>query len=145
MATLPALGASSDFIIASGYSAGSYTSAQLITAWPEVFRCGGLLNGGMTNTQMARKAEYSAASDAAAYEANYQQTVAYIDGYVTAGNLPNQAALANNAIYIYGGDQDPIVFPVTTAEQNRYFESKGAKVSFNVGEGVGHIFGATAP
>ena len=71
MATLPALGASSNFVIASGYSAGSYTSAQLITAWPETFRCGGLLNGGMTNTQMARKAEYSAANNAAAYEANY--------------------------------------------------------------------------
>lgn len=95
---------------------------------------------------MARKAEYSAANNAEAYEANYQQTVAYIDGYVTAGKLADQALLANNAIYIYGGDQDPIVPPVTTAEQNRYFESKGAKVSFNVGEGIGHWFqDATAP
>ena len=69
MATLPSLGSSADFVIVSGYSAGSFTSAQLLTAWPEVFRCGGLLNGGMTNTQMARKEEYNSASDADAYEA----------------------------------------------------------------------------
>ena len=89
LATLPALGASSDFVIVSGYSAGSYTSAQLLTAWPEVFRCGGLLNGGMTNTQMARKDPYSNANSAEDYEANYQQTVAYIDGYVSQGRLPD--------------------------------------------------------
>ena len=58
MATLPALGASSDLIITSGFSAGSFMSAQLMTAWPEVFRCGGLLNGGLTYSQVARWADY---------------------------------------------------------------------------------------
>jgi hypothetical protein len=53
---------------------------------------------------MARKSEYSSASDDAAHEANYDQTVAFIDGYVAAGTLPDQSTLSNNAIYIYGGD-----------------------------------------
>ena len=56
MATLPSLGASGDYIIVSGFSAGSFMSAQLMTGWPEVFRCGGLLNGGMTYTAAARNA-----------------------------------------------------------------------------------------
>ena len=115
-ALFPALGASSDFIIASGYSAGSFTSAQLMTIWPETYRCAGLLNGGMTNTQMARKSEYSSATDAAAYDVNYERTKSIIAGFQTAGKVGDQALLANNAAYIFGGAQDIIVPPVSTAE-----------------------------
>jgi len=111
-----------------------------MTAWPEAFRCGGLLNGGMTHTQFARKEIYDKAKTQADYDANYEQTVKYINKYVADGDLPDQSALANNAVYIFGGGKDVFVPPVTTLEQKKYFESKGSKVSYNFDEDYGHYF-----
>lgn len=49
--------------------------------------------------------------------------MAYINGYVAAGTLPAQSLLVDHPVYIYGGLADPVVYPVTTREQARYFES----------------------
>jgi predicted esterase len=96
-----------------------------------------LLNGGIL-TQAARKMEYENADTDAERDANYLRTVEIINGFVAAGDLPDQSALANNAIYISGSDADFMVHPDKTVEQNRYFTDKGAKVSFNIFEGLGH-------
>jgi len=54
MANLPALGASSDAILVAGFSAGSFMASQVAIAWPDVFRCSGLMSGGINYTSMAR-------------------------------------------------------------------------------------------
>jgi poly(3-hydroxybutyrate) depolymerase len=48
--TLPALGADPATLMVSGFSAGSFTTAQMMTVFPQTFSCAGMLNGGMTNT-----------------------------------------------------------------------------------------------
>jgi DNA-binding NarL/FixJ family response regulator len=71
---LPALGADSSNVIASGFSSGSFTAAQLMTVHPRSFGCAGLLNGGMTNTQIARKLAYASASTDEDKNSLYEET-----------------------------------------------------------------------
>lgn len=63
-----------------------------------------------------------------------------IDGYVAAGDLPDQSALRNNAVYIFMGGKDPAVPAKMTLEAKRYFEERGARVNFDIREDVGHWF-----
>lgn len=55
--SLPAIGASPQNVIAAGYSSGSYMSAQLMIAFPELFACAGMFNGGLTVQNFDRDAD----------------------------------------------------------------------------------------
>jgi poly(3-hydroxybutyrate) depolymerase len=56
---LPSLGASTQNTLVAGYSSGCFLSSQLIIAYPELFKCAGLMNGGLSGmNSAARKEEY---------------------------------------------------------------------------------------
>ena len=54
---LPSLGANKENIVVAGISAGGFETAQLMMAYPDIFQCGGILNGGLPSSG-ARQEEY---------------------------------------------------------------------------------------
>ena len=83
-------------------------SSQLLTAWPETFMCGGLLNGGIGFHAAKRISEYATA-DGPKLEELYKMATEAIDSSVANGVLPDQSALENNRVYIFGALNDDII------------------------------------
>jgi predicted esterase len=53
------MGASLQDTLVAGFSSGCFMADQLIIAYPETFKCAGLMNGGMSGQNSAeRKEEY---------------------------------------------------------------------------------------
>jgi hypothetical protein len=72
-----------------------------MVAFPETFKCGGFLNGGMPS-QPHRKAEYQ---DPSKTEDDFiAETARLIQEMETAGTIGDQSNLSDAKIYIYGGD-----------------------------------------
>lgn len=112
-----------------------------MTAFPETFKCGGLLNGGAGflswQRQLAARTDPSVATTWKLSDA--------IDKLVTAGKLPDQSKIKNNAAYIYSDTKDTLVSKAVSEEQKTYLELRGAKVDFDIKTGVGHMFEAKSP
>ena len=117
-----------------------------MTAYPDVFRCGGLLNGGAGYKVLKRWKDYLK-KDITDIEKQlaYKTTVANLDSLVKAGNLPDQKLIGENAAYAYGDKNDGIITADMVKEQVDYLKSFGAKVEHETVTGDGHVFETMAP
>ena len=131
MSSLPALGASKEYVISAGFSSGAETSAHLMLAYPEVFGCVGVLDGGfpltLQRTQRTSGEDYVTDNTD---DEDYAALKGEIEQMVSDGQLGDQSKLKqlNRAMYIFAGDQDDVVLPWATREIKRYFEELGGNV-----------------
>ena len=58
MTSLMPLGASPDNVIVAGFSSGSFMTSQLLVAFPDIFKCAGMLNGGLPGSGLRHESEY---------------------------------------------------------------------------------------
>jgi len=135
---------SKEHIITAGHSSGAETSSHLMLAFPEIFGCAGVLNGGFPLT--LQRTQRDSKKDPPDYDTPNSDEVDYkilnetIQKLVDEGLLGDQTLLKelNRAAYLFMGGNDNTVFNWATKEINKYYEDNGVKVKFDNDPELGH-------
>ena len=110
-----------------------------MTAFPEMFKCGGFMNGGMSGQNTwERKDEYQ--NSGKTPEQLYQHTKQNMLDLADQGLIGDQDGLRDSAVYIFGGMQDTAVPIHGPQEQRHYFQDMGAQVSYTIDPNFGHNY-----